>query len=121
MTYDLPAALAQIDKANTRLARNNIAERFTYVLDPYTHEEANALGMTTAQDRVHLTPSAPRIGFDGWLFVTRLVEEDADYVTFCAPGQNLDGRSRPDTPHCDYCGKFRRRAKKVRGAPHRHR
>lgn len=35
--YDLPmanlaAALAQIDKANARLARNNIAERFTYAL-----------------------------------------------------------------------------------------
>ncbi|MFD6059829.1 hypothetical protein [Rhodococcus wratislaviensis] len=27
---NLPAALAQIDKANTRLARNNIAERFTF-------------------------------------------------------------------------------------------
>ena len=46
--YDLPMtnlheALAQIDKANARLARNNIAERFTYVLDPYTREETNAL------------------------------------------------------------------------------
>lgn len=29
-------------------------------------------------------------------------------MSFCAPGQNLDGWSRPDTPHCDYCGKFRR-------------
>ncbi|MFC9833722.1 hypothetical protein ACFVKB_07865 [Rhodococcus sp. NPDC127530] len=45
--YDLPMtnlheALAQIDKANARLARNNIAERFTYDLDPYTREETNA-------------------------------------------------------------------------------
>jgi hypothetical protein len=31
---NLPAALAQIDKVNTRLARTNIVERFTYVLDP---------------------------------------------------------------------------------------
>jgi hypothetical protein len=44
------------------------------------------------------------------VFVARLVEEEAGYVSFCAPGQNLDGWSRPDTPHCDYCGKFRRRA-----------
>ncbi|NHU44969.1 hypothetical protein G9373_19800 [Rhodococcus sp. A14] len=108
---NLPAALVQIDKANTRLARTNIAERFTYELDPYTHEETNALGLTTAQDRVRLTLSAPRIGFGGWVFVARLEEEEAGYVTFCAPGQNLDGWSRPDTPHCDYCGKFRRRAK----------
>ena len=114
--YDLPMtnlyeALAQIDKANARLARNTIAERFTYVLDPYTREETNALGITIAQERVRLDLSAPRIGFDGWVFVARLVEEDAGYVTFCAPGQNLDGWARPDTPHCDYCGKFRRRAK----------
>ena len=60
---NLPAALAQI--ANARLARNNIAERFTYVLDPYTHEETNALGITTAQQRVRLTLSAPQIGFGG--------------------------------------------------------
>ncbi|WP_257014819.1 hypothetical protein [Rhodococcus sp. ACPA1] len=113
--YDLPmtnlsAALAQIDNANTRLAHNNIAERFTYVLDPYTHEETNALGITTAQQRLHLPLSAPQIGFGGWVFVARLVEEEAGYVSFCALGQNLDGWSRPDTPHCDYCGKFRRRA-----------
>ena len=94
MTYDLPSALAQIDKANTRLARNNIAERFTYVLDPYTREETNALGITTAQERVRLDLSAPRTGFDGWVFVARLVEEEAGYVTFCAPGQNLDGWAR---------------------------
>lgn len=31
---NLPAALAQIANANTRLARNTIAERFTYVLNP---------------------------------------------------------------------------------------
>jgi len=55
------------------------------------------------------------------VFVARLVEEEADYVSFCAPGQNLDGWARPDTPHCDYCGKFRRRAKEVRAAPHGHR
>lgn len=114
--YDLPmakltAALAQIDKANARLARNNIAEQFTYALDPYTREETNALGITIAQERVRLTLSAPRIGFGGWVFIARLVEEEAGYVTFCAPGQNLDGWSRPETPHCDYCGKFRRRAK----------
>lgn len=65
--YDLPmtnlsAALAQIDKANVRLARTTIAERFTYVLDPYTREEANALGIATAQQRVHLTLSAPGSG-----------------------------------------------------------
>ncbi|WP_054247837.1 hypothetical protein [Rhodococcus opacus] len=108
---NLPAALAQIDKANARLARNNIADRFTYVLDPYAREETNALGITTAQQRVRLNLSAPRIGFDGWVFVARLVEEEAGYVTFCAPGQNLDGWTRPDTPHCDYCGKLRRRAK----------
>ncbi|EHI43407.1 hypothetical protein OPAG_06685 [Rhodococcus opacus PD630] len=45
------------------------------------------------------------------LFFARLGEGEAGYVSFCAPGQNLDGWSRPDTPHCDYCGKFRRRAK----------
>ena len=68
---NLPAALAQIDRVNTRLAHTNIVERFTYVLDPYTHEETNALGITTAQQRVHLTPSAPQIGFGGWVFVAR--------------------------------------------------
>ncbi|MFD6062714.1 hypothetical protein [Rhodococcus wratislaviensis] len=96
MMYDLPAALAQNDKAN-------------------------ALGITTAQQRVHLTLSAPQIGFGDWVFVARLVEEEAGYVTFCAPGQNLDGWARPDTPHCDYCGELRRRAKEVRAAPDRHR
>ncbi|MGV9869637.1 hypothetical protein [Rhodococcus koreensis] len=59
---NLSAALAQIDKANVRLARTTIAERFTYVLDPYTREEANALGIATAQQRVHLTLSAPGSG-----------------------------------------------------------
>ncbi|GAB3835100.1 hypothetical protein GCM10028895_55570 [Pontibacter rugosus] len=60
---------------------------------------------------MRLDLSAPRIGFDGCVFVARLVEEEAGYVTFGAPGQYLDGWARPDTPHCDYCGKFRRRAK----------
>ncbi|WP_257015958.1 hypothetical protein [Rhodococcus sp. ACS1] len=118
---NLPAALEQIDKANTRLARTPIADRFTYELDPYTHEETNSLGITTAQKQVRLTLSVPQIGFGGWVFVARLVEEEAGYVSFCAPGQNLDGWSRPDTPHCDYSGKFRRRAKEVRAAPRRHR
>lgn len=114
--YDLPitnlsAALAQIDKANARLARTSIAERFTYELEPYVRTRTSAFGIETGEDRVRLTLSAPEIGFEGWVFVARLVEEEAGYIAFCAPGQNLDGWTRPDTAHCDYCGKSRRRSK----------
>ncbi|MFC9359609.1 hypothetical protein ACFTZB_23960 [Rhodococcus sp. NPDC057014] len=58
--YDPPMtnlldALEQIERANARPARTTIAGLFTYELDPYTHEETNVLGITTAQQRVRLT------------------------------------------------------------------
>lgn len=48
-------------------------------------------GIEMLEERVRLTRSAPELALGGWVFVARLVREEAGYITYTAPDQNLDG------------------------------
>lgn len=57
-----------------------------------------------------VTLSAPQITAPGYTFLAALTREEAGMVVRTAPGQSLDGWTRPDEHWCDYCRKSRARS-----------
>jgi len=96
----------RIEKANRRLARAGIAERFTYELsDRYVDTDGDG---RKAYYR-DLTLSHPSISYEGWEFVAAVDHLDAGAVVRSRPGVELGGW-RPEVSECDHCGKVRRRS-----------
>ncbi|BBX30461.1 hypothetical protein [Mycolicibacterium alvei] len=100
----------RIDKANRRLARAGSSERFTYTAEPFTREVSSNGGIAQYIPMQRITLSAPEITVPGYTFVAGLTREEGGMIVRTAPGQNLDGWTRPEDHHCDYCGKTRHRS-----------
>ncbi|SUA31637.1 Uncharacterised protein [Mycolicibacterium fortuitum] len=100
----------RIDKANRRLARAGSIERFTYTAEPFTREVTSNGGIAQYIPMLRITLSAPTITVPGYTFVAGLTREEGGMVVRTAPGQNLDGWTRPEAHGCDYCGKIRHRS-----------
>lgn len=116
--YDIPAhrldeAKAQIAKANRRLEKAGIEERFTYDVETYveTRERQDDFGYSRIEhvERVRLTLNQPDISYGGWTFVASLDSTESGIIARTAPGQSLDGW-RPDAQGCDHCGRARHRS-----------
>lgn len=99
----LTSALLRIEKANRRLERAGIEERFTYDTEASTYQTKDGREIAT----VKLTLSRPRIGFNGWVFTGA--------HDFTDDGATISYRREPgpdvNDAHCDFCGKTRHRSR----------
>ena len=99
--YRLAEAIKRIDRANRRLERAGVAERFEYETEEYIHHpEDEPFGVPA----VRLTLNAPRISSGEWTFTAaHEMTADGHIVSF--------GGARIDEMRCDHCGHNRRRGK----------
>lgn len=101
-------AIDKIDKANRRLAKAGIAERFSLTLSkPYADTVTTETGFQAAVSYVDATLSTPSIGYNGWTFVATLSFEEGGTVVRTVPGMACD--FRPTTKECDHCHTVRER------------
>jgi len=104
--YDMPKArlgeaVKRIDRANRRLERAGIEERFTYETEEYIHQEdGDPIGIPA----VRLTLSHPVISVVGWKFRTAHEETADGHIVNYGP-------DKVDELRCDHCGHNRRRGK----------
>jgi len=109
-TYDFPErnlALAKdsIAKANKRLEKAGLDERFTYTLEHYIDTSDDRIGGTQLYvPRVKMTVNTPSIKFDDYLFLAAVEKADAGFVVKTATGVDLAGYT-PDNLKCEACGK----------------
>lgn len=113
LVYNLPssasdAAVAAISKANTRLARHGIAERFTATFTPYIRTRT-VDGVTTSSEWVRVELNAPSFALGDWEFVAALHAEEGGMMVRNVPGRTLEGWDRPDAHLCQHCNTRRRR------------
>lgn len=110
--FAVEEATKRIEKANRRLERAGIEERFEA-----TWGESYVLTIEVDRQPVKrwyrdLELSAPSISYGGWEFVAVLDQvgpNDSDLVARCRPGAELNGW-RPESVRCDHCGKVRSRS-----------
>jgi hypothetical protein len=124
----------KISKANSRLDKTEITDRFaaTYapyekmvlkgaieLIDPLTGVVVERIGGTlVAQPWLEVTLQTVRISAGHYTFVASLVAEEAGYTVHTAPDQSLDGWQRPEVGdmHCDHCNtnRYRKRLYVIR-------
>ncbi len=108
--YTFPAskladAVNRIEKANRKLARAGVDERFTYTVEEFIDEDENGNKFSM----VSLQMSHPSLSVAGWDFVAAVdATPDGDIVTRVLPGQELNGE-KPSEQLCEHCGSNRRR------------
>jgi len=102
----LDEAIKRVERANRKLERAGIDERFTYTVEDYMETDENG----DRYSMVRFGISHPTISENGWSFVAAVdkVSDEGDVVTRVLPGQDLDGY-RPEHFECEHCGSNRRR------------
>lgn len=116
MTYDfsernLPLAEDSVAKANKRLEKAGVEERFSYTIEHYMDKMQNRLnGLDIMEPRVKMTINTPAVKFDGYTFLAAVEKIEAGFVVKTATGFELNGFT-PDNLKCDACGKAINRQK----------
>lgn len=95
----------RIDKANRKLERAGIEDRFSYTTEEYIEhdKEGNAFTM------VALSLSRPQISYNGWTFAAAVDKTDNGATVIRSGAGELNGY-RPEEFKCDHCGSNRRRS-----------
>lgn len=111
--YEVPAAVlaevvSAVMKANNRLTRHGSTELFTFTAEEFTKTRTRE-GVAEHAPWVRIALSAPTIAVGDWVFVATLDREDAGFITRTAPGENLDGWTRPEENLCQHCNVARER------------
>lgn len=105
----LHEAKDKVEKANRRLAKAGLTERFTLtvseVVNVESFNEYTGLKSTTAYRNVTL--NTPALGYNGWTFVATLSFEEGGTVVRTVPGQTCS--YRPTDKVCDQCHTARER------------
>lgn len=116
-TYDIAAASVErvqnsIKKANRRLAKAGITDRFNATYEPYTLDRVNReTGVMERHERCAVTLNRPVIAYDGYEFAARIEQtESGKLIALTAPDQELHGWT-PQSMACEHCGQNRRRTK----------
>lgn len=107
-SWGVDDAEARIAKANRRLERAGIEERFVATWgEPYQEKKDGSGEIFEYRD---LTLNHPRLSYSGWDFVGSLDDlGDGDFILRTPPGTELDGY-RPDAQRCDHCGRRQHRS-----------
>jgi len=106
VTYDIAAGRLEqaknaIDKANRRLERSGVPERFTYESESYFLPLNEG---KRAEPRVRLTINTPSVKFDDYTFLAVVEKADKGFVVKSATNVELSGYS-PDDMRCEGCGR----------------
>lgn len=117
--YRLPLLEAKIAKANARLERAGVAERFIPGIEHYQAKklvggiempDGTLFGGTEIEvDRCRVTLEQFNLAVGDYVFVASLVPEEAGITVHVAPGQSLDGWRPTEFNRCDHCGLSRNR------------
>lgn len=108
-TYDIAShkltdAANRIEKANRRLAKAGIEDRFTFTSEVFYKAETFEDGTQSTHEMVRIELSAPAISFGGFTFVARVESlQDGTLVVSTAPEQDLGGFV-PTDMKCEHCG-----------------
>ena len=119
--YRLPLLEAKIAKANARLERAGVAERFVPEIEHYRAKklvggiempDGTLFGGTEIEvDRNRVTLEQFNLAVGDYVFVASLVPEEAGITVHVAPGQSLDGWRPTEFNRCDHCGLSRNRSR----------
>ena len=108
-------ARAFIDKANARLAKAGIEQRFEAVNEvkgTFELREGEFPFQTVKELPFwEFDLNYPSIGHDGWTFVASVSFEEGGTLVNAVPGQDLTGWTRPEAHLCEHCGYSRNRVK----------
>ena len=108
-------ARAFIDKANARLAKAGIEQRFEAVNEvkgTFELREGKPPFQTVKELPFwEFDLNYPSIGHDGWTFVASVSFEEGGTLVNAVPGQDLTGWTRPEAHLCEHCGYSRNRVK----------
>lgn len=106
LVYDMPLshldeAVKRVARANRRLERAGVPERFEISTEKYVHiPEGDVVGVAA----VRVTLNTPRLAISGWTFAgAHEMTADGHIVNY--------GSTRVDEMRCDHCGHARRRGK----------
>lgn len=94
-----------IDKANRRLERAGIKERFELETREYSEIITEEDGTQYQDDRVEFTLNHPEISYNDFSFQARVEQVgDNQFVALAAPGVELEGW-QPEHMECEHCHK----------------
>lgn len=115
LTHEFPSEyleeyIDRIEKANRRLAKYGIEERFEYTTEEFQVVKSQQGGMKLAETHVRLKLNSPSIAIDGNKFLAVITQEEAGFVTRSGKDVELNGW-RPDSMKCEHCGINRPRNK----------
>lgn len=108
----------KVAAGNARLAKAGVDARFEFAEEAFEKRGGynSFLGIYSNppifEPWMRFTQVSPlRLTIGNFTFVASLVAEEAGYTVHTAPGQNLDGWTRPavDDIHCDHCKLDRKR------------
>lgn len=100
-----------IDRANARLEKAGIEDRFEYTVREYTVRKTGPDGRTTETSKAEVVLNHPRISYNGYEFIARVEEvSPGNFIAYGPNGKSLDGW-RPSSMDCEHCGKTRHRNK----------
>lgn len=122
--YLLPECQKKLDQANTRLGKAGIDGSFDILQTKHfdskrivggieLEDGTKMFGTEVTEPWVTVTINMVPLTLGDYTFVASLVPEQTGMTVHTAPGQNLDGWTRPDADddHCDHCNTSRRRTR----------
>lgn len=112
---DIKKAMDYLAKANRRLERAGIEQRFetVNVVNGKTEIREGEYPFQTTKlvDFVEFDLNVPSIGYNGWTFVASVSFEEGGTLVNTVPGQDLTDWTRPEAHLCEHCGTIRNRTK----------
>lgn len=112
---DIDQAAKFINRANDRLAKAGIADRFEAVNSEFgeteVYEGEYPFQVTRKVEFWSFDLNVPSIGYGGWTFVASVSFEEGGTLVNAVPGQNLTDWTRPEAHLCEHCGTTRNRTK----------
>ena len=117
--YRLPLVEDKISKANRRLERAGVAERFSFSTEEYLDKKKDGgtelpdgtiIGGTEIEvPRLKVSLDRFDLAVGDFTFVASLVPEEAGITVHVAPGQSLDGWRPTEFNVCEHCHTHRNR------------
>lgn len=114
-SYTVPAGAVNdarklIDRANKKLERAGISERFEVTEEPISVEFVNGRGFKEKRDYVVMHLNHPSISYAGYKFLAVIDKEDNGLIVRTGHNVELNGW-RPESQACEHCGQKRHRSK----------